>query len=308
MPNGPSLENHDVEVERLFEEEARLGWMIEMTDGEAKERYGENLFVAALGVVEEPGKIRVVHDGSNAVHVNHRIRPKDQTRSPGAGELRRLLREKSSGQAKLFSLAGDVSKAHRRIKVRPQDWGFQACRVKPGKVWVNCVGTYGMASAAYYWPRFAAGAVVRLIHYLLGDGCGLEVLLYVDDFLFLMHSQREVESAGLAIYFLLVIGIPFRWKKVKGGVSLEWIGYWMNVRDYQLGVSEKRAAWLTAWLDGRIKEGVVDMADLRAVMGRLCFATSPLEFVRPFLAPAMPGRPLWPMTGRWNYHGQYVSS
>ena len=104
--NYKMLEPHKDEVRALFVEESRLGWMKEITDEEAKREYGEKLFVAALAVVQEPGKIRVVHDGSNGVHVNHRIRPRDQTRSPGAGELRTILREKAMTRKKMFMIAG----------------------------------------------------------------------------------------------------------------------------------------------------------------------------------------------------------
>jgi hypothetical protein len=71
--NYLSLDGHLKEVEELFKEEESLGWMMEMTDEDAKSIYGERLFIASLAVVQEPGKIRVVHDGSNGVHVNHRI-------------------------------------------------------------------------------------------------------------------------------------------------------------------------------------------------------------------------------------------
>ena len=91
--NYASINDHLPKVEELFREEERLGWMQEVPDNVAKEKYGNNLYIAALAVVVEPGKIRVVHDGSNIVLVNHRIRPRDQLRSPGAGELRTILRE-----------------------------------------------------------------------------------------------------------------------------------------------------------------------------------------------------------------------
>ena len=42
-------------------------------------------------------------------------------------------------------------------------------------------------------------------------------------------------------------------------------------------------AW--SWLAGRIKDEIVDMSDLAAVLGRLCFALGPLDHARPFLAP-----------------------
>ena len=167
--NYASVEGHIRELEELFRQEQALGWMAELDEEEAKKTYGDRLFIAALGVVNEPGKIRVVHDGSNGVGVNHRIRPRDQTRSPGAGELRQLMREWAAEGRKSFALAGDVSKAHRGIKIRREDWGFQACRLRPGKVWVNKVGTYGMGSAAYYWARAAGALLVRLVHYLAGE-------------------------------------------------------------------------------------------------------------------------------------------
>jgi len=87
---------HAAEVDKLFQEEARWSWLVELTDAEAKKRYGEELFIAGLAVIKEPGKIRVVHDGTNGFHVNNRIRPKDQLRYPGAGEIRAMLREKKA--------------------------------------------------------------------------------------------------------------------------------------------------------------------------------------------------------------------
>ena len=68
--------------------------MVEMTDEQAEKEYGANLRIAALAVVVESEKIRVVHDGTNKVHVNTCIRVKDQVRSPTAGELRSLMRER----------------------------------------------------------------------------------------------------------------------------------------------------------------------------------------------------------------------
>ena len=74
------------------------------SDEEARRIFGKHLHVAALGVVEEKTKIRVIHDGSNGINVNHRIRPKDQQRAPGAGELRTLLQEYRGRGLVLWSL------------------------------------------------------------------------------------------------------------------------------------------------------------------------------------------------------------
>ena len=122
--------------------------MLEMADQEASAEFGEDLFVAALAVVREPGNLRVVHDGTNGIYVDNKLRPRDQVRSPGAGEIGTILAEKKSSGNKLFAIAGDASKAHRRVKIKREDWGFQACRIHPGKVWVNTVGTYDTVLAA----------------------------------------------------------------------------------------------------------------------------------------------------------------
>ena len=170
-------------VRRLFLEEERLVWMVELTEEDARKQYGDRLFIAALGVVEEKDKIRVVHDGSNKVHVNHRIKVLDQVRCPGAGELRAILRERAEAGRRSFAILGDVSKAHRRIKVQASDWGYQACQIDAGKVWLNKVGTYGMNPAAYWWGRLAAAVIIRLPYYLAGKDSLVEFLLYVDDWL-----------------------------------------------------------------------------------------------------------------------------
>ena len=55
--NYGSLAGHMKEVGELFEAEAKEGWMVEYTDDEAKNKFGDRLFVAGLAVVQEPGKI-----------------------------------------------------------------------------------------------------------------------------------------------------------------------------------------------------------------------------------------------------------
>jgi hypothetical protein len=83
--NYKSMNGYEQQVEDLFKEEAKEGWMMEVTDEQAKAAYGSSLHVAALAVVVEKDKIRVVHDGTNKVCVNNRIKVRDQIRSPTAG-------------------------------------------------------------------------------------------------------------------------------------------------------------------------------------------------------------------------------
>ena len=283
--NYRSVDPHIAQVKALFREEAALGWMEEYPEELAKKKFGERLAIAALGVVEEKDKIRLVHDGSNKVHVNHRIRVRDQLRCPGAGDIRTILKERVSTGANSFGILGDVSKAHRRIKVREQDWGYQACQLEPGSIWVNKVGTYGMGSAAYWWGRFSAATLVRLCHYLAGNVVPLEVMLYVEDHLMLVCDKAGIILAGVLIHFLTALGVPWRWDKGRGGTQVDWIGYWADLWHGHLGISERRAQWMAQWKAKQTGAGSTNMADFTAVLGRLCFAMGPLEYLRPFTAP-----------------------
>ena len=54
--NYSSVGKHSEAVQKLFEAEQQLGWMVELSDQEAHRRYPGRLHVAALAVVEEKKK------------------------------------------------------------------------------------------------------------------------------------------------------------------------------------------------------------------------------------------------------------
>ena len=83
--NYKSTLGFEEKIEALFKEEEKLGWMVEMSDEDAEQNYGKNLHLAGLGLVEEKEKICVVHDGTNGVGVNNRIRVLDQVKSQRLG-------------------------------------------------------------------------------------------------------------------------------------------------------------------------------------------------------------------------------
>ena len=64
------MEEYEDHVRRLFEEESAEGWMVELTDEQVEAEFGEDLHTAVLAAVVETEKIRVVHDGTNKVHVS----------------------------------------------------------------------------------------------------------------------------------------------------------------------------------------------------------------------------------------------
>ena len=287
VDNYQSMHGYEKDIEKLFQEEAAQGWMKEMTDEDAKAEYGNNLHVAALAVVAEKDKFRVVHDGTHGVKVNPRIRVQDQVKSPSAGELRTLMmeRHRSTKGSKQFVLVGDVSKAHRRIKIRRQDWGWQACRLRKGHVWLNCVGTYGIASAGYWWARLSSALLVRLFYYLMAASGQQDALLFADDLFMVAGRASEIVDFGALILVWMALGVPWKWKKFRGGHQASWIGYWMCFESYELGISAPRAAWLCSWIRRALKEGEVQMADFRAVLGRISFTLGVLDYLKPFVSP-----------------------
>ena len=126
-----------------------------------------------------------------------------------------MLRERAEAGRRSFAILGDVSKAHRRIKVQASDWGYQACQIDAGKVWLNKVGTYGMNPSAYWWGRLAAAVIVRLPYYLAGKDSLMEFLLYVDDWLILATGKEEIILAGAILHLLSSLGVPWRWDKCR---------------------------------------------------------------------------------------------
>ena len=81
-----------------------------------------------------------------------------------------------------------------------------------------------------------------------------------------------------------LFGYDVKWKKVRAGPSCQWVGYWIDLWKYEVGISEGRQRWVTEWLsvvlDGRVVE-----TDFGSGLGRLTFVCGALVCDRPFLSP-----------------------
>jgi hypothetical protein len=242
-----------------FEKDEALNMMKSMTFKEAKKRWGSRLKVAAIGAVEQVGKEwRFTHDATHGVRVNHYIKPRDKIRSPMGGDVKRTVadieEEPSGGIA--FSLIFDVARAHRKVAVAEDDWGLQACTTKEAppvdsqddeeEVKVNTVCTYGVGSAAYWWSRIG-GAAIRMLHYIIGRWASFWLLFYADDGMLTAKGRNFYEVLIAAMALLTVFGFPLKWEKLGGGITFDWIGYWVDTERFRVGVSARRAAWLREW-------------------------------------------------------------
>ena len=187
-----------------------------------------------------------------------------------------------------ISLLYDISKAHKLLPVDERDWGYQAFRL-PGekyedKVFLHTRGTFGIASAAYWWQRLAA-CVVRLCHRLSGRDLGVLHLLFADDGWITAVGPFYWRKVLFWLFLLDLLEVPLSWKKVRGGTVVHWIGYQLDVTNFTKGISEKKVKWIQEWLDRYRGAGVITGRDLRSALGRFSFVAGSLPHVRPFLGP-----------------------
>lgn len=82
-------------------------------------------------------RVRLIHDGSYSVDVNHRIRVRDRLRFPLIDDASAVLEEtrsmaKGMDNEERCSMLYDVKKAHKLVPVRKEDWALQAFRL-PGE-------------------------------------------------------------------------------------------------------------------------------------------------------------------------------
>ena len=204
-----------------------------------------------------------------------------QLKGSAAAAARRALRDNAEKERKVFESTGKRAVLAPRSKPRLEDLPEH---VLNEKVWVNTVGTFGVASAGYWWGRSGA-CIFRLAHYCLGHDYALWALLYSDDGWLTGRGEHFERSLVLFMFVLSLINAPLSWHKMTGGVQSEWVGYLLDVGRFQIGISEARAAWVARWIEDKLREQRVRLGELREGLGRLQFVAGPLEHIRPFLGP-----------------------
>ena len=175
--NYKSAEENALDIERQVMEEVNKGSIIMMRNDDAEKRFGGRLAVAALGAVpKELGSsvVRIVHDGSYSVDVNHRIKVRDRLRFPSiddaAGVLLHLEDETVAGRASTrFSLLYDVSGAHKLLPVKESDWGYQSFRL-PGEKYIRSRCFFTPEARLALPQRPTGGSVWLLVVYVWGIG------------------------------------------------------------------------------------------------------------------------------------------
>ena len=279
-------------LETQFAEEVELGHMFSITLGEARKRWS-TVRVAAQGALEKSEtEFRIIHDGTHGVNINNHIVNPNLQRFPGPAEQREIMTLCSTERPGVhFGIQADVSKAHRRFLHREADLGLLACTTVSGPVcddsliFINRVGTFGIASASFWWGRLCAG-VGRMAQNLLGLRFKwFFMLMFADDSRQQAWGAEKYLALVMSLFLWSMAGTPFSWKKCKGGLKGDWLGYWLDYEKFEIGVSEKRCAWLLKWAKKILADKLVLISSMAEGLGRLCFVSGVVEYYRPFLAP-----------------------
>ena len=90
---------------------------------------------------------------------------------------------------------------------------------------MNTVGTLGVSSAGYWWSRLAA-LLLRVIYVLRGADHPAYILLFSHDGFITAVGPAFHKTILLVVLILEIFSVPLSWKKVKGGLEVDWVGYW----------------------------------------------------------------------------------
>ena len=194
------------------------------------------------------------------------------------------MREQSKSNKATFALTADVTEAHRQVPISRQDWHLLGCQLQLGcDVFVNTVGTFGVASASYCWSRVAS-AVGRQCQYNHRPLASTWHLLVAD--VYHLDAGGPEYRAAIICFFVLcsVLGVPLSWRKTAGGDTVSWVGFELLHRSYKIGLSERRAQWFHRWTRETAESGCVHMSAFEEGLGRVMYVAAALEFERPFLS------------------------
>ena len=286
--NYKSAEENSKGLEEKFREDKSAGLMFPTTMGVLQSMYpSQEILVAALGAIKKPdGSVRPLHDGTHFVQVNNNIVINDQLQYPGPQDTAGVIREVHDSKEAVFTISADISAAHRRVKIRREDWRLLACRSDASSkvIWVNKVGTFGISSAPLWWTRLFS-LVGRLVMRVLGQE-NLFQIVYVDDLHGAFLGDRKFLNLWVTIALYEALGTPFAYKKFSGGINAQFVGYKLDYKMVSLGVNERRGAWLLEFLASLKKDKfTVHMRRFAEFLGRLGFVSRVLCWMKPHLAP-----------------------
>ena len=139
-------------------------------------------------------------------------------------------------------------------------------------MFINTVGTFGVASASYSWSRASSSA--HTWHMLVADDLHLDA------------AGANYPAALLHFCTLCATAnVPLSWGKTARGVVVSWVGFELLHRIRTLGITQRRADCLTKWSREVAAASVVNLTSFEEGLGRVMCVVSALEYEQPFFAP-----------------------
>ena len=89
-----------------------------------------------------------------------------------------------------------------------------------------------------------AAALMRAGHYFLHHALSCRLMLFADDGLALLPLAQFRSTLKALFTLYLILGFEIKWKKVRGGTEFHWVGYWLQLETYKIGISAKRRDWV----------------------------------------------------------------
>ena len=276
-----SAKTHAALVDELLKAELEAGFIEEVVGGveELAKAYGK-VAVGKLAVIVVEGKQpRLVVDSSvsNVTHhtalPNHMLLPKITDVVACAPHCQ--------AQENMLALTLDVSKAHRRIKIRLQDRGL-LCFRHGSKLFKSKTLNFGARVSGWYWQRLA-GLMVRTFHHFLRYRHAL--FQYVDDLLAFLDGTTAPLWASLLVVLCGVLQIPISWPKAQFAGSVTWIGWSIDVQHWLVSLPVEKSRPILALILSVLQEAKPLAATLEKLIGKLLWVTSLWRQLRPLLAP-----------------------
>ena len=73
-------------------------------------------------------------------------------------------------------------------------------------------------------------------------------MVFADDIRFMAAEDDAPEDMVFAFLLWKMVGTPFKLSKLLVDRELEWIGYWLDMARFQIGMSASRIKWLHDYL------------------------------------------------------------
>ena len=140
--------------------------------------------------------------------------------NPSLADVRKCLPLCPANES-LAALVLDVSKAHRRIRIKPSDQGL-LCFRRRDTLYQSVTLNFGARASGFYWNR-VAGLLVRLTRRLWRVRHSAKI--YVDDLLAILLRSSAPLLSALLVVLLCVLRVPMSWRKAALSAKVTWIGW-----------------------------------------------------------------------------------